>query len=364
MSTLSQKQTVAGCDLPNVGVRPAPPVLSEQEFEALMVRFGPFEQRPLLAVGLSGGADSTALVLLAQTWAQARGGKVIALIVDHGLRDESAIEAQGVARSCQARGIDAEVLTHRGSAVISGIEEAAREARHRLLGEACCRLGALHLLLAHHHGDQAETVAMRRQHGSTRHGLAGISGCVERVQFRVLRPLLALPKDRLVATLKWRGETWVEDPMNRDLRFARARLRHHGVPEDPDQDAGNVRVELERALAQALPAIVGVDRFGVGRLDRTGWLALPSRLGLFALAHLAQTLGGLDYAPRGERLEALAQRLRGDGPVSATLGRCQWKGTNQITVVRERRHLPRLDVSETGPELLWDGRFRVTLPAG
>ena len=84
------------------------------EFDSLMEPMGPFEDAPRLAVGLSGGRDSTALALLARDWAARRGGDVLALIVDHGLRPESAAEARLVAERCRGWGVGCEILDRSG----------------------------------------------------------------------------------------------------------------------------------------------------------------------------------------------------------------------------------------------------------
>ncbi|MEQ8968446.1 MAG: tRNA lysidine(34) synthetase TilS, partial [Azospirillaceae bacterium] len=190
-----------------------------------MARFAPFEPAPRLAVGLSGGPDSTALVLLADAWARARGGSVLALIVDHGLRPESAGEAAAVADRMARLGIEARILTRAGPPPAAGVQAAARAARHALLQTACREYGILHLLLAHTLDDQAETVLLRLAAGSGPDGLAGMAAVREGREARVLRPLLGWPKTRLVALCREAGVATVADPGNRDPRFARPRLR-------------------------------------------------------------------------------------------------------------------------------------------
>ncbi|HLU65659.1 MAG TPA: tRNA lysidine(34) synthetase TilS, partial [Kofleriaceae bacterium] len=175
---------------------------------------GPFERRPRLAVAVSGGPDSLCLCLLAHGWAKARGGEVSALTVDHGLRPTSADEARQVAAWLGPRGIDHHVLRWTGAKPATAIQEAAREARYRLLGDWCRAAGVLHLLLAHHLDDQAETVAFRRARGSGPEGLAGMPAVRELAGLRLLRPLLGVPKARLVATLEAAGQAWLEDPSN------------------------------------------------------------------------------------------------------------------------------------------------------
>ncbi|MBC6439700.1 MAG: tRNA lysidine(34) synthetase TilS [Rhodospirillales bacterium] len=333
-------------------------------FDALMATFEPWEMRPRLAVGLSGGADSKALTLLARDWLAARDGELVALVVDHGLRPEAAPEAEAVAAWCRRLAINVEVLRWQSTRPVSGIEAAARSARHDLLKRAVERRGILHLLLAHHVDDQAETVAMRRESGSGTRGLAGMSACVEWAGYRVLRPFLGVPRERLVATLKTRHETWVEDPMNRDTRFARARLRSRGNLPAPDCNMATARIRLEDDLAAALPGLLTLDRFGAAALDRRVFRSLPDDLARLVLMSVARLVGGLEHAPRGDRIEAMAGALRSAEPVSRTLGRCHWKGDSTVSVTREARHLPTVTANGGFDPVVWDRRFRVVLPKG
>lgn len=328
-----------------------------------MAALAPFETCPRLAVALSGGPDSTALLLLADEWVRVRHGTLVAFIVDHGLRGGSADEARAVSESCSTRGIASRILTWGGPKPASAIEETARHERYRLLETACRRHGVLHLLTAHHRQDHRETVALRLEAGSGPMGLAGISRCVERPALRILRPLLGFHPARLKAMLRERGEHWLDDPMNRDLKFARVRLRQQGVA---DCGAGNSerRTELERELARLLPGVAHVDGRGAATLDRPGWQCLPAEVRHLVLARLAMTVGGRAYPPATRKTGRLARLLRSDETVAATLGRCRWRGGREVTVRRERRNLPVIEGQGGEGEILWDGRFRVTVPDG
>ncbi|MCE2518939.1 MAG: tRNA lysidine(34) synthetase TilS [Alphaproteobacteria bacterium] len=335
--------------------------LGRAEFAEAMAALAPFETRPHLAVALSGGPDSTALLLLADDWVRVRDGALVAFIVDHGLRTESTSEARAVARRCSTWGIASRILTWSGPKPASAIEESARHTRYRLLETACSRDGVLHLFTAHHRQDQQETVALRREAGSGPMGLAGISRCVEGPSLRILRPLLGFHPARLKATLRERGEHWLDDPMNRDSRFARVRLRQQGVP-DCGVDISERRTRLERTLARVLPRVSHVDGRGVATLDRPGWLCLPADVRHMVLVRLAMTVGGCAYPPATRKIDRLDRLLRSQTTVAATLGHCRWQGGREVTVRRERRNLPVIEGHGGEGEILWDGRFRVTVP--
>src|SRR5690625_1527427 len=200
--------------------------VGREEFARSMAQLGPFEPRPLIACAVSGGADSLALLQLAVAWAAARDGEVIALTVDHGHRPEAADEARYVARAAERLGARHRTLVWRDAPPAGAIQAAARDARLRLLTDACREAGCLHLLLAHHQNDQLETFLLRLSRKSDLDGLAGMPPPRRFGGLRLLRPLRGGQKSRLEATLIAAGLDWIEDPSNRDLRHEPARLRH------------------------------------------------------------------------------------------------------------------------------------------
>ena len=151
--------------------------LSTSDFARRMAALGPFEPSPHLAVAVSGGGDSMGLVILANRWARQRGGQVTALTIDHGLRKGAAKEAEKVGKWLSKYSIKHVVLKWRGDKPITGIQEAARNARYRLMDQWCQNNHILHLLLAHTLDDQAETLLMRLQRGSGLDGRNQIKGC-------------------------------------------------------------------------------------------------------------------------------------------------------------------------------------------
>jgi tRNA(Ile)-lysidine synthase len=281
--------------------------LSAPEFTALMAPFAPFEAQPTIAVAVSGGRDSVALAVLAHAWVRARQGHVLGLIVDHGLRSESAAEARATHERLAALGIAAETLTWSGEKPATGVQQAAREARYRLMFDSCRRNGILHLLLAHHAGDQAETVAMRAAHESGPDGLAGMAALVEHRDSRLLRPLLAVSRERLTATLQAQGIGWIDDPSNQDRRFERVRVRQDGVTA-PRPEVSGGRAARDREIARAALRIVEVGPDGVA-LDQLVVSDLSKEITARLLGRIVQAVGGGAYPPRRERLERAVARL-------------------------------------------------------
>jgi tRNA(Ile)-lysidine synthase len=180
-----------------------------------------------LMIAVSGGPDSTALLFLLARWRRRRksGPKLHAVTIDHGLRLESAREAAAVKRLARKLGVSHRTLRWTGRKPATGLQQAARAMRYRLLTEAARKAGARHILTAHTLDDQAETVILRMARGSGLSGLAAIARVTDIGGLDLVRPLLDIPKARLIATLNAARIPYVEDPSNRDPRFARARLR-------------------------------------------------------------------------------------------------------------------------------------------
>lgn len=340
-----------------------------------MARLGGFEAAPRLALGVSGGADSLALALLAQGWAAGQGGAVLALTVDHGLRPDSAAEAARAAAWMAARGIPHAILRWEGAKPATGIQTAARAARHRLLAERCQTEGILHLALAHHADDQAETVLLRLARGSGVDGLAGMAPVRWEPHVRILRPLLDVPHAALVATCLALGQEWIEDPSNRSPAYARGRLRAvsdalgaEGLSAerlcDTARRAARARRALEELTADLLGRAADVHPDGWIRLDPAALAAAPEELGLRALSRVLACVGGAPYTPRAERLERLHEEIRAGLTAGRTLGGCRvLPRRGGLLVAREpdgaveRLHLG------PGAEVWWDRRFRVRLGA-
>lgn len=338
--------------------------LDEPEFAALMARFAPFERRPALAVAVSGGPDSLGLALLAQAWARTNDATLTALIVDHGLRRESAQEASTVAGWLAAQGLSAVILRWDGAKPATGIQAAAREARYRLLRDWCGRAGVLHLLLGHQCDDQNETIALRAERGSGADGLAGMAAMVELPECRILRPLLPVPAARLRATLRLRGQAWIDDPSNRNPAFARVRIRAalDGHAPAPAVEAGRARQVAEAAVAKLLARSVAIYPEGWATIDPALWRAASPDMARRALTRVLLAIGGGAYPPRGARLDPVLRGLL-DGRIGQgrTLAGCRLVPRGRVVVVaREARRTEHLTVPQAEP-VVWDERFTVKL---
>ncbi len=348
--------------------------VSDREFTTLMAALGPFERNARVAVALSGGPDSMALCVLADAWARRRGGRVVALTVDHGLRSDSATEAAVVGGWMGTLGIAHQVLAWEGTKPRSGVQAKARAARYELLTGWCRRAGILHLVLAHEMEDQAETILMRLTRGSGRHGLAGMSAVSETSGVRILRPLLGVGRERLTATLRARRQPWVEDPSNLNPAFARIRVRQW-LPALEQAGCGAAhlkglaeafaagRAESEGRIVALLARACSLSPAGFAILDRAVLAAAPTLTTRGALSRVLRTVGGGAYPVARDKVEAVWSWMAGEGgPSSVTLARCRClRRSGEIIVCRESRHLPDAIMAGPGQRIFWDERFDIEM---
>jgi tRNA(Ile)-lysidine synthase len=287
------------------------------------------------------------------------------------MRAESADEAALVQERLAQEGIEAVVLTRQGAELTSDRQAAARAARYSLMTDWCRRAGILHLLLGHHRGDQAETLMLRLGRGSGVDGLAAMAPVIENAYLRLLRPLLGVPRDRLLALLASRGMHWVDDPSNEDPSFARVRvrqllpdLREDGFTEQrlaaTATRMGRARAALEAAATALLARAAAIYPEGYATLCGAELIRADEEIGLRALARLLVCIGGNRHGPRLERLERLYGWLsRGVGG-GRTLAGCRIVRRSNGRILIYREAAASRDAVPATAGCLWDGRFRLS----
>ncbi|MDO1559580.1 tRNA lysidine(34) synthetase TilS [Brevundimonas sp. 2R-24] len=295
-------------------------------------------------MAVSGGSDSTALLLLAAEWARAAGRRLLVLTVDHGLHSDSGQWTAAASALAERVGADFQTLAWTGTKPTTGLPAAARRARHALLAQAARDAGARVVLMGHTADDRAEAAAMRASGASVGDPLEWGPSPVwpEGREVMLLRPLMDARRAELQAWLAGQGATWIEDPANVDPRWLRARVRAGG--------AGSPAAAEEGGPAP----LYTVQTVGGGFILRRTDAAASSRL----LRAAILCASGREAPPRRERIEALQARLAsGDGAWTLAGARIATV-RDQVLVAREpgRTGLSSVAVAP-GPEVIWDGRF-------
>ncbi len=338
------------------------------------------------AVAVSGGADSLCLAWLSRAW-----GTPLGLIVDHGLRPESAAEASATAATLARMGIVSRILALKNLAPGPGLAARAREARYQALIAATREAGLTHLLLGHHEGDQAETYLIREARRSGAAGLACMASSRALPDVRLVRPLLGTAPERLREILRNEGIAWVEDPSNRDLRTTRAQMRALladtlSMPPDP-HPGHDIRHlsrlpphfgEGRRGVLRSL-ALERAQAYGVARAREEARVAaiLGERAAIFpqgfavlspgpidapCLAALIRGVAGAAYPAGREALERLARAEK----LCGTLGGVRFLPAGKLgpgtLVVREAAAMQAPVPARAG--VVWDRRFRLEIFGG
>jgi len=279
-----------------------------------------------VALAVSGGADSLALLHAMRALAGPRRWRLAVLTVDHGLRPGSAADAAFVVDHAKALGLPARLLTlapgelerHRRA----GPEGAARAARYAALWTVADELGGAFMATGHTLDDQAETVLLQLLRGAGPDGLAGMAVRAG----RLLRPLLGVRRDETRACCAAVGVEVREDPTNADQGPLRNRVRARLLP---------LLEELRPGAAQALARTAGLaaderdwldplvaatlDATAIGRvggvaLDAAALAALPGALARRVVRAAARSAGAAaPDAAATDRVVALATGADGAG---------------------------------------------------
>ncbi len=350
--------------------------IAEKEADALLAPLARFES---VALAVSGGPDSLALMHLAARWRAAKRARpaLYVLTVDHGLRPGSRDEALSVGRAAECLGLPHAILIWEHGAVDASVQARARVARYDLMAAYCTAHGIPALVTAHHLDDQVETFLMRLKRGSGLDGLSAIPEESSWAGLTLLRPLLDVPKARLVATLEEARVPFIVDPSNVDARFERARLRNAAgalaeLGLDPEAIAlsarrlRRARTALDAAAHDFLSRHAETSAAGYAAVGLGALFEAPEEIALRALSRLIGAVGGGVEPVRLTKVETLLAALKAEPAKAHTLGRCRIAPrTGRLFIFRELRKdgLPVLDL-HPGERQLWDNRFRIELGAG
>jgi tRNA(Ile)-lysidine synthase len=342
------------------------------EFETLLTPFG-LSRTDAVAVAVSGGPDSMALLVLAADEAMKSGRSVHAVTVDHGLRADAKDEAAQVAAWAKTLGVAHTTLTHAGDLPVASIQSEARDIRYGLMGQWCAANNIAALMVAHTRDDQAETLLLRLARGSGVDGLSGMAADISRDGLRIIRPLLDVPGADLLSLLEDRDQAYIDDPSNRDDRHARVRMRALRPLLEAEgltaqrlaETAGRLSVARDALAGWTQAHLAGCVTFDVGgwaQFDRRQLVNVPMEIGLRSVSRIVMAVGGGVYPPRLHHTRALLERLGAEEFSGATLGGVRFvTHRSGVLAFREARAMAEpVSVDGVSP-LVWDHRFEVSI---
>lgn len=322
-----------------------------------------------LMVALSGGGDSVGLLMALRHALQAReatDGQAISLCavtVDHRLRPEAADEAAAMADLCRSLGIAHRIMRWDEDKPDTGLSDAARAARYRLLGDAADEFDANLIVTGHTLDDQLETVAMRQSRTSGEgRGLAGMADAtLFGGRHWVARPFLTVWRSEIRNYLIGHKIAWHEDPSNESLAYERVRTRMAGkfnISADAISEHGKRRAALADAAAKFIEAHCVMPLPLLFRLDcGDGLCDEASRL---AVAFLIACAGGRAFLPSQTALERLWAALKDKVPFRLSMARTVIERRGDILYIcRDLRDLPIHSSLLPGEVHLWDRRFLI-----
>ncbi|WP_373636479.1 tRNA lysidine(34) synthetase TilS [Yoonia sp. BS5-3] len=323
---------------------------------------------PKIAVAVSGGGDSMALLHLYLRLARAQNTQIAAVTVDHGLRPEAADEAAMVARFCARHDISHTILKWDGWDRTGNLMAAARAARYRLIAGWAASQSIADVVLGHTLDDLAETFLMRLARKSGPAGLAAMDTRFIRHGITWTRPLAAQSRADLRAYLRRHDIAWADDPTNEDDRFDRIRARNALDVLAPLGVTVPVLGAVSAAMGQASDALhhyariesrryVVQDRCDlVLRLGLTGPLPTEIKRRLWAAA--IQWVNGADYPPRQAAFADVIDGLTTDG--ARTVAGCLI--TRKGDDWRVARELQAVQGQSCATTDLWDSRWQMDGP--
>jgi len=326
---------------------------------------GHFTQDPpeTLGVAVSGGSDSVALLILLHDWSQSGGPRLHAVSVDHGLRPESAGEAEDVAKLCASLGIPHKTLHWQWDGT-GNLPDQARRGRYEAMAEWATDKGIHDIALGHTQDDLAETFLMRLSRGA---GLDGLSAMAARRQVKGVtlhRPMLSIPRLALRDVLTKRAIPWADDPSNDDPAYDRTLARRAlsvlaplGITSPGLANVAQNLREARDALGQVAVRLASdIVSFDAGDIlmTRAALLEQPSELQRRLVQGALQWVGNDGYPPRGPALmRALNAVQAGE---ACTLHGCRLLIRN--TYLRITREWSAVEGQRCNTDEIWDARWQ------
>ena len=343
------------------------------EFNEVIQKIALFEDNPHVAVAVSGGADSIALMCLLNQWVKLKSGKLTVLIVDHQIRRESKNECKFVKKIADRKKIDCTILTWSGKKPKSKLMELARKKRYELILNYCKKYKILHLMIGHHFDDKLETFYMRSLRNGNIIGLSSIPWIREDSSLRIIRPFLNFPKERLIQTCKYFDYKWLDDPSNKNEKYERVRVRNE-IKKLSENEIKELikknkfyikrRIIYEEKISYFFVNHLKFDQFGRFSFKQRDFIKLNDELKIEVIKRILTTNSGSDYPPRKKPIEEIIKIIMTNNSFKFTLNsNIVTSNRNLISFTRES-YVTQMMMKDgiyvnPGETKLWDNRFEV-----
>ena len=322
-----------------------------------------------VALAVSGGCDSIALLFLASKWAKKNLVRLVIFSVNHRLREESDKEIEFVKKTVLDLGHEFIGLTWLHDNTKNGLQERARKARYEMMGEKCHEVGINNLLTAHHYDDFLENYFMRKRKKS---GILGLCNSYSTFynNIQVLRPLYNIKKQNLIDYLQANSISWMEDESNNLDFYERNRVRKYisslsGKAKTDFEEEANIADVAARGFnskfIKAIAETVEFNRFGFAFIDLTLYKELDYEITVYLINFVLTSISGGASTPRYRSAKKLLDAINSGNDFACSLHGCILRRLNdKLLIYREKNKISNHSLNLKNG-VVWDNRFQFNL---
>jgi len=345
-----------------------------KKFDINIAQFEYLDLFSTLAIAVSGGSDSMALLSLTQNWANDNNKKIIVIHVDHKLRPSSYFDATHVQNYCANLNIECYILPWQHSIIKGNVQQKARLARYELITELCKKLNISQLFTGHHLEDNVENFIQRLIKGS---GIIGLSSSNEHFynNIRILRPLFNFTKSECIDYLKLENIKWVEDETNQNTKYLRNDIRANLSSILKKQDISyeqlisrlattqehfyDVTLIVREKLTLILAKYCFIDNLGFVKIDYKTLKDENIYIQHLLFSYLITIISGKNYLPRGSKIQHMLESIANNSKKYFTLHNTKITLTDDSLLITYEKNRKLLISSEKTliNNLLWNNRF-------
>lgn len=319
-----------------------------------------------VALAVSGGSDSIALLFLASKWSKENAVRLVVFAVDHQLRQESSDEIEFVKNTSKDLGHKFIGLVWHHDNSKSSIQEKARIARYEMMSNKCHELGISCILTAHHYDDFLENYFMRKRKKS---GALGLSNSYSTFynNIQILRPLFNIKKTKLINYLRMHSIKWIEDMSNSLDVYERNKVRKYILSlskEDKDafEDEANIADansrEFNNKFIKAIAENVEFNNFGFAFIDLDSYKELDYDIAVYLINFVLTSVSGKMNTPRFRSTKILLDKIMNGDNFNSSLHECiLQKVDDKILIFKERNAINNKKFN-LKKGVVWDNRFK------
>ena len=319
-----------------------------------------------VALSVSGGSDSIALLHLTTNWTKSRKIRLVVFSVNHNLRPESSEEIEFVRMAASGLGHEFYELSWDNGGNKVAIQERARDARYSMISKKCHEFGINILLTAHHLDDMLETYLMRKNKKSSILGLS-YSNSFFYNNTQVIRPLSSFLKSELIDYLNSLNIKWLEDSSNLLDVYERNRIRME-ISNLPGEKKSEFFVEmrainkkantLNERLISTIAEAVSINNFGFAIIDIVKIRDECLDIQIHVINYVLTIISGKDHLPRFRSTKQIIHKLKTMQKIDNSLHGCllkQIKG--KLLILREQQEIQLTQIKLDHHNTYWDNRF-------